>query len=182
MIEQADRLFRRGNLRFLTGQGTRLAFPDATFECVGAFQVIEHVPGPDLPAFLREIVRVLTPGGVFVASTLNIDHNRKGNPHYRKADFHEHEFTAGEYRALLEGVFPLVELYGLYPRWRCRLYQRLKKWGLDRWGAPVRNPVARFFAADLTTDDFVLRRRCGHRAIDLIAVCRTRSADAAASS
>lgn len=44
--------------------GTRFPFEDASFDCVLCSQVLEHVPEPD--AFLREIARVLRPGGQLV--------------------------------------------------------------------------------------------------------------------
>ena len=48
----------------------RLPFDDSAFECVIAGEIIEHVPNPD--SFLREIRRVLRPGGVLVISTPNM--------------------------------------------------------------------------------------------------------------
>lgn len=49
---------------------TRLPFDDASFECVVAGEIIEHVPDPD--SFLREIRRVLVPGGTLIVSTPNM--------------------------------------------------------------------------------------------------------------
>lgn len=46
----------------------RLPFPDASFDCVTSFGVLEHVPH-DRPS-MREIRRVLRPGGVFFVAFL----------------------------------------------------------------------------------------------------------------
>ncbi len=105
-------------------------------------------------------------GGVCVISTLNLEHNRK-NAKYQKASFHEKEFIASELRALLAQVFPDVKLYGLYPRMRYRAFRRMKRWGLQRWGAK-RNPVQRFFDSQLSTRDFVLRPSVTPAAVDLM--------------
>ena len=48
----------------------RLPFEDATFECVVAGEIIEHVPNPD--ELLREVRRVLVPGGTLILSTPNL--------------------------------------------------------------------------------------------------------------
>ena len=46
------------------------AFPDGTFDVVFSNAVLEHVPSPG--AVLRETWRVLRPGGVVYADTVNI--------------------------------------------------------------------------------------------------------------
>ncbi len=67
-IKQAQRLFIRPNLHYIEQDGVRLPFKDGQFDCVGTFQVIEHIKQPDLPGFVRELCRVLTPEGGSVSS------------------------------------------------------------------------------------------------------------------
>ena len=49
--------------------GKQLPFPDSHFASVGALNVLEHVEEPE--SFLRELVRVATPGGKVVVSSPN---------------------------------------------------------------------------------------------------------------
>ncbi len=171
VIEQAQRMFRRPNLTYRHERAVTLPFPGGAFDGVGLFQVIEHIPEPQLPVFVKELARVLAPEGVCVISTLNLTHNQK-NARYQKPSFHEKEFTAPELEALLKSAFSRVEMLGLYPRARYRLNTRLKRWGMNRWGSAAANPVKRFFSEELRTGDHVLREECSSRAIDLIAICR----------
>ncbi len=53
----------------LAGDIARLPFPDGTFDLVSANMVVEHLADPT--AGLREICRVLKPGGFFVFHTPN---------------------------------------------------------------------------------------------------------------
>ena len=48
-------------------EGGRLPYADASFDVVFANMVFEHIPWPDVPGVLREIRRVLRPGGRFIA-------------------------------------------------------------------------------------------------------------------
>lgn len=75
--------FRRGDVCDLRG------FPDGSASLVVSFETVEHLREPDL--FLREIRRVLKPGGVFVCSVPNMwvdEDGRDPNPwHFHVFDF-----------------------------------------------------------------------------------------------
>jgi SAM-dependent methyltransferase len=49
--------------------GVELPFPDAAFDVVASFDVFEHIPDSD--AHLREVRRVLRPGGSYLIQTPN---------------------------------------------------------------------------------------------------------------
>ncbi len=49
------------------GDALNLPFPERTFNTVVSFQVMEHIPEPE--QFLREIFRVLVPGGYAIITT-----------------------------------------------------------------------------------------------------------------
>jgi 2-polyprenyl-3-methyl-5-hydroxy-6-metoxy-1,4-benzoquinol methylase len=60
------------NIRFTKANlNTALPFPDASFGAVTALEVIEHLENPR--AFVKEIVRILKPGGFAIVSTPNLE-------------------------------------------------------------------------------------------------------------
>ncbi len=57
------------NVEILTGSGAELGFPDESFDSVGTFTMLHHVPTAALQnKLLAEALRVLRPGGVLVGS------------------------------------------------------------------------------------------------------------------
>lgn len=105
-----------------------LPFADEEFDCVISFQVIEHIDKDR--EFVREIHRVLRPGGRFIVTTPNAPMSLTRNP------WHVREYTAEELRKLLSGCFAEVEMLGVagnekvmayYERNR-RSVERLARW------------------------------------------------------
>ena len=78
---------------------------DNTFDVVVSFQVIEHIK-EDIQ-FLKEIHRVLKPGGKALISTPNIKKTLTRNP------WHIREYTADELTKLSKGIFSRVEPKGI---------------------------------------------------------------------
>lgn len=71
------RALERGfeNVRFLPGDVADLhAVPERSVDVAGAFDLLEHVDDETVLRMLRSLVRVLKPGGVFVAYTPNREH------------------------------------------------------------------------------------------------------------
>jgi SAM-dependent methyltransferase len=57
------------NVDVVTGDATRIEFPAGSFDSVGCFTMLHHVPTSRLQnAILGEVLRVLRPGGVLLAS------------------------------------------------------------------------------------------------------------------
>ncbi|MFN2613241.1 MAG: methyltransferase domain-containing protein [Actinomycetota bacterium] len=95
--------------RFVAASALRLPFAESTFDAVGALQVIEHLV--ETQELLREIARVLRPGGLLYVTTPNIAQlpataSKEFNPH------HLRDFTPGELETELRAVFGEVQLYG----------------------------------------------------------------------
>jgi ubiquinone/menaquinone biosynthesis C-methylase UbiE len=60
---------RGSNVEVVEGNATRMPFPDSEFSGAVSFTMLHHVPSRDLQdKALREVFRVLRPGGFFVGS------------------------------------------------------------------------------------------------------------------
>lgn len=79
--------------------------PDNAFDYVVTFQVIEHIEDDDL--FVKEIYRVLKPGGQLIVTTPNIRRSLTRNP------WHVREYTAESLAGLLRRYFPRLDSYGV---------------------------------------------------------------------
>jgi len=69
-IAHASSHFRAPNLSYMLIERAEVAplpFPDSSFDVVLSFQVIEHIE--DVSAYLREMDRVLAPGGLVIIAT-----------------------------------------------------------------------------------------------------------------
>lgn len=123
---------RRSNIdNFIFGDMTRSNLPDESFDLVVSVEVLEHVEEDEL--FLREVGRVLKPGGYFMMTTPNGDFVVNRNPD------HKRHYKRAELKDLLESVFWSVKIDYAIAGGRAR------KLGLRSWSP--RRPVATTLSA-----------------------------------
>lgn len=95
-------------------------FADNSFDTVVTFQVIEHIEEDSF--FLKEIHRVLKPGGTMLLTTPNRPMSLSRNP------WHIREYTADELTSLCKKYFSSVETKGISGNEKVmEYYQRNKK-------------------------------------------------------
>ncbi len=108
-VEFASAHYRLPNLAFEQASCDRLPHPDACFDLVVAFEVIEHLER--WHEFLLEARRVLAPGGQLIVSTPNKLYYTESRGVHGANPFHVHEFDFEEFRGALQSVFPHVTLF-----------------------------------------------------------------------
>ncbi|MGB9456850.1 MAG: methyltransferase domain-containing protein [Bryobacteraceae bacterium] len=108
-MEFARAHYRLPNLAFEQASCDQLPHPDACFDLVVAFEVIEHLER--WHDFLLEARRVLAPGGQLIVSTPNKLYYTESRGAHGANPFHVHEFDFEEFRGALESVFPHVTLF-----------------------------------------------------------------------
>ena len=145
----------------------------APWDAIVILQTIEHIAEP--LALLERFASRLAPGGVAYISTPNrltlapAGAERSGNP------WHVREYTAREYRALLDDAFGSVELLGIFHAGKLRLHELALRLGWDRVHTALRvtQPFYDRFTPAISSRDFALRTGPLDRALDFLAVCRS---------
>jgi SAM-dependent methyltransferase len=175
---------------FETYDGTRIPAADGAFDLVLAFQMIAYLDDPQ--PLLREIRRVLKPGGLALVSTPNrayrlYDGQRPWNR------YHAREYLAPELAQVLSETFADVTVQGIYAAEpidsivraradRARKLARLDPLGLryrlpESLNAPLRRTLRRTAQPEVDRSEFTLDR-IGHSpeaandGLDLLAFVR----------
>jgi SAM-dependent methyltransferase len=112
------------NVEFRRMKVPPIDLPSGMFDCVVAFQVIEHIR--DDFGFLDEVVRVLKPGGRFIVTTPGAAMSLTRNP------WHVREYTVGEFTSLIESRFGRVEAMGIFGDERVMEYYERNREGVRR--------------------------------------------------
>ena len=100
------------------------ALADNTYDSIVSFQVIEHIEDDTL--FLKEIHRVLKPGGVALITTPNRSMSLTRNP------WHIREYLPNELKDLAASIFPSVEMKGIAGNPKVMAYYEENKKSVQR--------------------------------------------------
>jgi SAM-dependent methyltransferase len=97
---------------------------DNTYDSIVSFQVIEHIEDDFL--YLKEIHRVLKPGGVALFTTPNRKMSLSRNP------WHVREYLPNELKTLGQKIFREVEMKGITGNEKVMTYYRENKKSVQR--------------------------------------------------
>ena len=101
-----ERLYQAANVEFVEAAVPPIPAENNSFDYVVSFQVIEHIKR-DFD-FVREVHRVLKPGGKFIVTTPNAPMSLTRNP------WHVREYRPEELTNMLECHFSQVEPMGVF--------------------------------------------------------------------
>lgn len=182
--------------RFPTGRFMQMNIPpldgikDNSYDVVVSFQVIEHIENDAL--YLKEIHRVLKPGGVVLITTPNRKMSLTRNP------WHIREYLAGELKALAASFFANVDMRGITGNEKVMEYyvqnkksvQRFTRWDflklqyrlpasvlripyeiLNRWNRNKLQTTDNVLVKSIRHEDYIVVDR-GDDALDLFLIAR----------
>ncbi|HMJ71696.1 MAG TPA: class I SAM-dependent methyltransferase [Cyclobacteriaceae bacterium] len=123
VIDQLKTRYPTGT--FYSGNIPPLApFTDNAFDVVITFQVIEHIQ--DDISFLKEIHRVLKPGGLAIITTPNRPMSLSRNP------WHIREYTGQELGDICRKIFRTVDVKGIYGNGKVMEYYERNRKSVER--------------------------------------------------
>jgi 2-polyprenyl-3-methyl-5-hydroxy-6-metoxy-1,4-benzoquinol methylase len=111
-------IFTSGNIPPLSG------YAENSFDSIVSFQVIEHIQDDRL--FLKEINRVLKPGGIALITTPNRPMSLSRNP------WHIREYTGMELAKLAKNLFGEVSMKGITGNEKVMQYYERNKKSVDK--------------------------------------------------
>lgn len=107
-IFHANRKYGKENTRFVVGTLEHIPLKKESVDIITCFESIEHISNHEL--LLREIKRILSPGGIFIVSTPDkkntVNDQRDENP------FHVKELFFDEFVDILKSFFQYTSVLG----------------------------------------------------------------------
>lgn len=145
---------------------------DEPCDAVVFLQTIEHIHEPG--RLLERIAKVAPVAYISTPNRLTLagpDAEKSENP------WHLREYDAGQYRELLEPHFSGVEILGLFNARKMRVHQAAVGLGWDRVHSALHltKPFYDRFIPAISARDFKLRDGDLEKALDFVAICKTRA-------
>lgn len=114
-VAQAHEKLSSQGIEFMVGEGERLAFPDDSVEVVALSNTLHHIE--DYDKVLREMFRVLRPGGCFIVNEMFSDgQNEAQQTHFAQHSLEaELDMLSGEFQRPTWTRGELVEILGGLP-------------------------------------------------------------------
>ena len=106
-VLHATSRYAAANLKYIAASCIQIPQPDASFDVIVSFETIEHIMEHE--AFLREVDRLLVPGGMFIISSPNrVEYSDRTG---YKNEFHVKELDRAELKTLLDPFFPAQQWF-----------------------------------------------------------------------
>jgi ubiquinone/menaquinone biosynthesis C-methylase UbiE len=117
------------DIQFVVGDATQLPFADSSFDQAISTDVIEHVPDPLVA--LRDIRRVLKPGGTFVVTVPTPKYlaqpffNHDFSQHLKNIGHIHHGWFYEDFAKMLEASGFRIDRYAYYGHWPIQLLMEI---------------------------------------------------------
>ncbi|MBN2411505.1 class I SAM-dependent methyltransferase [candidate division KSB1 bacterium] len=101
VIEYAKVHYKKDNLDFILADATATNFDNGMFDIVVSLETFEHIPPDKALPFIKELKRVLKPGGTLIISTPNHEVYSR----ITRTPDHVNELNVDDFRKLVSSVF-----------------------------------------------------------------------------
>ena len=119
-----EELKKNNNIEFFEMNVPPLDFPENSVDFIVTFQVIEHIQEDE--EFIKEIYRVLKPGGKLILTTPNRLMSLSRNP------WHVREYSPEEMREILNNSFKNINIKGIFGNEKVMKYYNENKKSVDK--------------------------------------------------
>lgn len=119
-VEHAAATYGKEHIKFSCGNAAKINFPDNYFDSIVSYETIEHLETQDSVNYMKELFRVLKPGGNYFLSTPNKRVVSPNSDVSLVSDYHTHEYVEDELVAYVKKFgFKVEKVLGqrIVPKW-----------------------------------------------------------------
>ena len=167
-LEYCKNIYSANNIAYSGMEAVSLAFKDDCFDIATSFQVIEHIS--DVRKFLKELKRVVKPGGLIFISTPNVSDKAKKSSNN---SFHVNEMSYYDLNELLTSEFNSFKIEGQTYSSGGVLKTMIRKLPLYNWGAMLKrnSKFKKYVSQILGLTSYTSTIKGAATSMDLYAIC-----------